>query len=140
MAQLQIQTGRYIITNVKQRTFATLADPNDGTPVSADTEDYVDIAKWNVIRLANGKYQLQNVGSAQYANVMNRPPVGTTVEGRNTATQWVIQATRVRDQYTIATTDSRLFWGLVDEEIGTSIELAASATDHRNWWTFTPTR
>ncbi|KAK7680335.1 hypothetical protein QCA50_016575 [Cerrena zonata] len=136
----QIPTGRYIITNVKQRTLATLADPNDGTPVSADARDFVDVAKWNVIRLANGKYQLQNVGSANYANVLNRPPVGTTIEGRNTPTQWVIQETRAKDQFTIATTDSRLFWGLVDEEIGTSIELASSATDQRNWWIFSPTR
>ena len=41
----QIQTGRYNITNVKQRTVATLPDPNDGTPVSADASDFVDTAK-----------------------------------------------------------------------------------------------
>ncbi|KIP04273.1 hypothetical protein PHLGIDRAFT_15308 [Phlebiopsis gigantea 11061_1 CR5-6] len=136
----QIQTGRYNIVNVKQRTVATLADPNDGTPLSADTSNFVDTAKWNVTRLGNGKYQLQNVGSANYANVVSRPPVGSTVEGRNAPTQWVIQETRVRGQYTIATTDSRLFWGLIDEETGTSVELAGSATDQRNWWIFTPTR
>ena len=53
-----------------------------------------------MIRLANGKYQLQNVGSANYANILNRPPVGTTVEGRTSPTQWVIRETRVRGQYT----------------------------------------
>ena len=40
-----IQTGRYTLTNAKQRTLATLADPNDGTPVSANANDFVDVAK-----------------------------------------------------------------------------------------------
>ena len=40
-----IQTGRYNIVNVKQQTIATLSDPNDGTPVSGETSNFVDVAK-----------------------------------------------------------------------------------------------
>lgn len=56
-----------------------------------------------MIRLANGKYQMQNVGSANYANAGNRPPIGSTVEGRSVPDQWVIQETRVRGQFTYVT-------------------------------------
>lgn len=33
---MSIKSGRYIITNVRQRNLVTLRDPNDGTPLSAD--------------------------------------------------------------------------------------------------------
>ena len=49
----QIQTGRYNIINVKQRTVAALLDPNDGTPISADTSDFLDIAKVRGLGLRN---------------------------------------------------------------------------------------
>lgn len=132
-----IPTGRYTITNVRQRNIAFLPDPNDGTPVNANYAQSVDAEKWNVIQLGNGKYHIQNVGNASYANVGNRAPEGSVVEGRTQAQQWAIQETRVRGQFTISTTDSRCLWGLVDGEIETPIALAGAATDTRNWWIFT---
>ena len=53
-----------------------------------------------VVALANGRYQIKSVGSANFANAGNRPPEGTTVEGRSDPQQWNIQETRVRGQYT----------------------------------------
>ncbi|KAE9383166.1 hypothetical protein BT96DRAFT_929974 [Gymnopus androsaceus JB14] len=135
-----IQSGRYTICNVKQSNFASLQDPNDGTPVTADSNDFNNTNKWNVIRLGNGKYNFQNVASGSYANTGSRPPVGTTVEGRPSPVQFVIQETRVKNQFTISTTDSRLYWGLVDDEHQTSVELSDRATDQRNWWVFRSTQ
>lgn len=34
----ELAGGRYVITNVRFRNIAFLADPNDGTPVTADVE------------------------------------------------------------------------------------------------------
>jgi hypothetical protein len=45
---MSIPTGRYVITNVRQKNSATLEDPNDGTPVTAGVETYMDIAKASV--------------------------------------------------------------------------------------------
>jgi hypothetical protein len=35
---MSIDTGRYVIKNVKQSNLAYLPDPNDGTPVAATFE------------------------------------------------------------------------------------------------------
>jgi hypothetical protein len=40
-----IPTGRYTITNVRQRNLAFLEDPNDGTPVNANYGQNVDAEK-----------------------------------------------------------------------------------------------
>jgi hypothetical protein len=42
---MSIPTGRYVITNVRQKNSATLEDANDGTPLTAGVETYMDVAK-----------------------------------------------------------------------------------------------
>lgn len=133
---MPITTGLYIIKNIKQTNIAALADPNDGSPLAANARSYGDDEKWNVSLLGNGKYTIKNLQQASFANAGNRASAGATVEGRAQQQQWEIQETRVKGQYTIATTDSRIYWGLADDQPGTPIELSASATDTRNWWSF----
>ncbi|KAF9067537.1 hypothetical protein BDP27DRAFT_1364862 [Rhodocollybia butyracea] len=133
-----ITSGRYTLRNVRQGNLASLQDPNDGTPLTADTSGFRNTNKWNVTQLGNGRYTFQNVDSGRYANGGNRSPAGSAIEGRSSATQFVVQETRVKGRYTIATLDSRLYWGLADAEVPTSVELAESAVDQRNWWIFEP--
>ena len=118
----EIKTGRYVITNVQQKTVANLPDANDGTPGQSGVSDFETTAQvstgastmvygspahfysysqqWNVSLLGNGKHEIKSVGSANYANAGNRPPEGAKVEGRSAAEQWTIQETRVQGQYT----------------------------------------
>ncbi|KAI0928907.1 hypothetical protein AcV5_006329 [Taiwanofungus camphoratus] len=117
----ELAGGRYVITNVRFRNIAFLADPNDGTPVTADVEQNRNGEKWNVTKLGNGKYQINNVSHASYANAGNRPASGATVQGRAQVEQWVIQETRVRGQYTISNSDTVLYWGLPDGQVSTLV-------------------
>ncbi|KZT21358.1 hypothetical protein NEOLEDRAFT_1073434 [Neolentinus lepideus HHB14362 ss-1] len=136
---MTISTGRYTLTNVRFHNLAFLPDPNDGSPVIANFSQNSPGEKWNVTELGNGNYTFQNVGNASYASAGHRSKVGNYVEGRSQPQQFSVQETRVKGQYTIATTDSRIFWGLSDSETDTPISLAESATDARNWWIFQKT-
>jgi len=133
-----IATGQYTIVNVRQSNLAYLPDPNDGTPVVANFEQGNTKERWNVNKLSNGNYTIKNVGNSAFAVAGTRAAEGSVVEGRSTAQQWVLQETRVKGQFTIASSDTRLFWGLVDNQTDTPVTLYAAATDTRNSWLFTP--
>ncbi|KAF8176475.1 hypothetical protein BJ912DRAFT_1146845 [Pholiota molesta] len=133
---MSIETGQYIIVNVRQHNLAYLPDPNDGTPVAANFEQNVLNERWNVNKLSNGNHTIKSVGNNMFAVAENRAGEDTAIEGRSSSQQWVIQETRVKGHFTIATTDTRLFWGLVDNQTGTPIALASTATDTRNAWIF----
>lgn len=51
---------------------------------------------------------------------------------------WNIQESRVKNQFTIATTDTEVFWGLTDDQPHTPVDLAEIASDSRQWWMFHP--
>ncbi|KZT18120.1 hypothetical protein NEOLEDRAFT_1184555 [Neolentinus lepideus HHB14362 ss-1] len=131
-----IVTGRYTITNVQFSNLAYLPDPNKGSPIVANVPQNSADEKWNLSELGNGRYTIQNVGHANYANTGHQGTVGTQVAGWPDAQQFSIQETNVKGRYTIATTDSRLFWGFNDDQNQTPITLANNAADRRNWWIF----
>jgi hypothetical protein len=58
------------------------------------------MVKWNVIKLRNGRYNIQNFGNINYAHVGNRPRAGDAVEGRSASDQWIIKESSVNGQYT----------------------------------------
>ncbi|KAF8816764.1 hypothetical protein BYT27DRAFT_7181198 [Phlegmacium glaucopus] len=134
---MSISSGKYTIVNVRQKNLAYLADPNDGTPVAANYEQGSKKEQWNVNELSNGNYTIKNVGNNMFAVAGNRAGEDAVVEGRSNSQQWKIQETRVKGQFTIATTDTRLFWGIVDNQEGTPVSLSSTATDTRNSWVFT---
>ena len=132
-----VATGTYTITSVRYNNILSLDDGNDGTPVAADFDQGKDNSKWIVTDKGNGRYTIQNKGQKTYAAVGNRQPVGATVLGRPNAQQFVIAETSNTNKFTIATTDTGVFFGLPDGETGSAVELRASPTDKGNWFTFT---
>jgi len=131
-----IETGTYVIINVRQQNCASLPDPNDGTPVAADSENSSNKQWWKVTKLGNGKYTFKNVGADMFAVVGTRAAEGAVVEGRERAQQWDIQETRVPGQFIISTTDTYEYWSLVDNEQTTPVSLSSIFTDARNRWIF----
>jgi len=134
---MSVATGKYTIVNVRQSNLAYLPDGNDGTPLAAFYEQSINKERWNVNKLSNGNYTIRNVDNNMYAVAGNRAGEDAVVEGRSNIQQWVIQETRVKGQFTIASSDTRLFWGLVDNQENTPISLSQAATDTRNSWVFT---
>ncbi|TCD71809.1 hypothetical protein EIP91_003152 [Steccherinum ochraceum] len=133
-----IPTGTYVVSNVSSSNIAYLQDGNDGTPVTAESNDQTNKGKWIVERLSNGNYTFKNFEyPSRYANVGNRPSTGVTVLGRSGPTQYVIQETRETGRYTIKPTDADPIWGSPDRQTGTPVELRASFGDRANWWSFT---
>jgi len=135
---MSIESGQYTIVNVRQSNLAYLPDPNDGTPVVANFEQGNTKERWNVNKLSNGNYTIKNVGNNVFAVAGTRAAEGSVVEGRSNSQQWVVQETRVKGQFTIASSDSRLFWGIVDNQTDTPVTLYSAATDTRNSWIFKP--
>jgi hypothetical protein len=39
---MSIETGRYLIISVRQQNCVSLPDPNDGTPLAADYEQFTN--------------------------------------------------------------------------------------------------
>ncbi|KZT00973.1 uncharacterized protein LAESUDRAFT_731696 [Laetiporus sulphureus 93-53] len=137
---MSLDTGRYIIQNVRTMNFLTLPDPDDGTSIVATAEEADQARRWNVVQLGNGKYTIENQTHASYANTGFRPSDGAEVVGRANKQQFSISETRKKGLYTISPTDSQLCWGLVDDQEGTPLTLSASYTDPRNHWQFTRVR
>ncbi|KAI0921896.1 hypothetical protein AcW1_004249 [Taiwanofungus camphoratus] len=133
---MALDTGRYAIQNVRSMNHLQLPDPNDGSAVVAAPEDPATSLRWNIVKLGNGKYTIQNQGNASFANCGFRASPGAEVVGRNSGQQFAIQETRVRGRYTISPSDAQLCWGLPDDEIGTPVTLSPVYTDPRNHWVF----
>lgn len=131
-----LDTGRYSIQNVRSQNHLELPDPNDGSAIVAAAEDPRISQKWNVVKLGNGKYTIQNQGHASFANCGSRAQLDAEITGRNNMQQFVITETRVRNRFTIAPTDVQFCWGLPDDELGTPVVLAHTFTDARNHWVF----
>ncbi|KIM88143.1 hypothetical protein PILCRDRAFT_85437 [Piloderma croceum F 1598] len=134
-----LDTGRYIITNVKYGNLAVLPDANDESDIIAGVEENNPGEKWNVTLLNNRKFTIKNHGFDHFAGCETRPEKGDTVFGRERNKQWVIRETRIKGRYTISPTDGDVFWGLPDGESETPITLASTPNDSKNQWTFTET-
>jgi len=113
-------TGIYTITNVKFKNLAVLLDANDGSEiVGRPEEDHAvekvcckvwselfsaserhDSIQWNVTRLNNKKYTLQNTHHGSFACSDYRAKQGDNIIGRTNKRQWVIKNTGVQSQYT----------------------------------------
>jgi hypothetical protein len=125
-----IESGRYIITNVRFQKSACIEDPNNGTPlVSSDGRDpfnrevsflplfrmvpfypkpfILRQLQWEVVRLRNGRYSIQNVNHGSFANGGNRAIRGDNVEGRHRMQMWIIKETCFSGIYTYV---SRCYW------------------------------
>ncbi|KAH9923825.1 uncharacterized protein B0H18DRAFT_1120185 [Fomitopsis serialis] len=134
---MSLSTGTYVIKNVLSGNSLALLDPNDGTSVVGSAEQVGRVMHWNVVRLGNGKYTVENVEQASYANAGPRSPAGGYVVGRGTSQQLAIQETRRKDVYTISPADRTLyFWGLEDGDEETPVTLGTTATDSHNHWQF----
>ncbi|TDL15058.1 hypothetical protein BD410DRAFT_902791 [Rickenella mellea] len=136
-----IQTGLYLIRNVKFKNLAILPDANDESALTANAiiENHGD-EKWNITLLGNGNYHLSNLRNSRNAGCVNRSQKGDGIFGTDRAKQFVIKETRVKNQFTISPTDADLFWGLEDGEESTPITLQLTPTDGKNQWIFESTR
>jgi len=135
----QLDTGRYVITNVKFLNLAMLPDANDESDVIARSENNDPGEKWNVTLLNNKRYTIKNHGFTHFAGCDNRASKGDGVRGRERNQQWIIKESRVKGQYTISPTDADVFWGLEDGENDSPVILATAPNDAKNQWTFTKT-
>ncbi|PFH48564.1 hypothetical protein AMATHDRAFT_65103 [Amanita thiersii Skay4041] len=133
---MSLPNGTYLILNVRQNNAALLQDKNDGTPVVAAPPDEKDQKQqWEVTGQGNN-YTIRNVSAFMFANNGNRAQAGAALEGRRASQQYKVVETRVSGQYTIATTDSRFFWQLPDNQTGSTVLLSDAASDQRSWWIF----
>ncbi|PFH48559.1 hypothetical protein AMATHDRAFT_5701 [Amanita thiersii Skay4041] len=133
---MPLPPATYLIVNVRQNKAAFLKDGNDGTPVvSAVLAEKEKKQHWEVT--AQGSYfSIKNLSAERFANTGVRAQTDDPVEGRKSTQQYDIVETGTAGQYTIATTDSRLFWHLPDSQDGSPIILSSAATDQRSMWTF----
>ncbi|PFH47482.1 hypothetical protein AMATHDRAFT_6699 [Amanita thiersii Skay4041] len=162
---MSLPNGTYLILNVRQNNTAMLPDRNDGTPVVSaspnptDKKQQVRIPpsfpptraacqqrmtltifyghKKQWILTQQGRYYtLQNFEQNNFANTGTRAQAGFPLEGRRPPQQFEIAETRVSGQFTVATTDTRLFLQLPDNQPGSPVILTDAATDQRSWWIF----
>ncbi|PCH44931.1 hypothetical protein WOLCODRAFT_77556 [Wolfiporia cocos MD-104 SS10] len=129
---MSLDTGRYIIRNVRNGNTLLLADPNDGSSIVGTADESSKGRKvrvilpytvsWNVVKLGNGKYTIENQTHASYASCGTRATSGADVVGRVNKQQFDINV--------------QLCWGLTDGQEGTPVALSESYTDSRNHWQF----
>ncbi|PFH45265.1 hypothetical protein AMATHDRAFT_9611 [Amanita thiersii Skay4041] len=136
---MSLPNGTYLIQNVKQNNTAMLPDSNDGTPVvsaSPNKTDKMQQARCSALfwlLTGQGSYfTIQNVAQNNFANTGTRAQPGVALEGRRPPQQFEIAESRVASQFTIATTDTRLFLQLPDNQTGSPVILTDAATDQRS--------
>ncbi|ETW80250.1 hypothetical protein HETIRDRAFT_418288 [Heterobasidion irregulare TC 32-1] len=138
---MSVENGIYILTNVKHKNLAVIRSEQGGAPLIAGIEEDSYKELWRIAKRSNGRYTISNFGNGFHARTPGRSKAGDTVKGRDQSHQpqlWDIRDTRVRGQYTIACTDTSLYWGLDNVEIGALITLYEGASDPRNWWILIP--
>ncbi|KAH7925724.1 hypothetical protein BV22DRAFT_1128769 [Leucogyrophana mollusca] len=107
-----VQTGTYLLINVKTDGYATLESGDGGAPLSQSFDDKSSDIKWNVDRLSNGSYSLLGVVYNKYASVNAAPKKGDVVKARPDAFQWAIRETPTKGEYIIfPNSDDSLYWG-----------------------------
>ncbi|PFH45759.1 hypothetical protein AMATHDRAFT_8702 [Amanita thiersii Skay4041] len=133
---MSLPNGTYLILNVRQNNSALLPDNNDGTPIVSASPNNADKKQQWIVTAQGNYFTIQNVNANNFANTGTRAQPGSFVEGRRPPQQFDISPTRVSGQYTISTTDTRLFWQLPDNQPGSPLLLTDAATDQRSWWLF----
>ncbi|KDR66710.1 hypothetical protein GALMADRAFT_147604 [Galerina marginata CBS 339.88] len=136
---MPIKTGSYFIVNVYAKNYAFLPNPNSDEPIESRYKQNDTGEQWEVINRKNGHHGIRNIRHRQYAASGTRSLAQEHVAGWEREQPWLLQKTEVKGQYTIATTDSKRFWGLPDSQEGTPIALADVYTNRRNWWMFKDT-
>jgi len=132
------ETGRYTITNVAQQNLAAVPDANPGSPVVGEVNEGTASQKWNVVKLSNGNFFIDNYGyPGLHAICEIRPRAGAPTSVDNQTKQWVL--TEGPNGILIAPLDGRtLFWHLEDAIVGTPVTLENGPNDDTNQWTFEP--
>ncbi|EUC54946.1 patatin-like phospholipase [Rhizoctonia solani AG-3 Rhs1AP] len=133
-----IATGTYTLNNIHSGNEAALEDANHESSLVGASSD-CDFAKiWNIEKLSNGKYTIKSVQHANFASHESRPKADSHVYGKKDSKQWVIQESKIQNEFTIRCIEDDLFWGLVDAESKTPIQLRKVANDKKNHWRFDP--
>ncbi|KDR66713.1 hypothetical protein GALMADRAFT_216819 [Galerina marginata CBS 339.88] len=130
---MAIATGLYIIVNAWQNKQAYLRTTQNNLAANSQQNDAYE--QWNVQDLGNGIYTIKNAGTNTFATA-GRDQENAIVEGQSSSHQWTIKETPIKGLFSIATTSTGLFWGLVDGSSGTPIALASTVSDGRNCWVF----
>ncbi|TDL14463.1 hypothetical protein BD410DRAFT_846010 [Rickenella mellea] len=133
-------TGTYQIKNADYKSLAYIPDVNDGSSVAASKDSSNISLNWNVTKLSNGNYTIQNYQHVSYASCGDPAQRNDHVVGRGAAKQWILTEASTKNQYTIAPSDSAaLHWGLPNGDEGKAVVLAEAATEPKNQWIFQPT-
>ncbi|KAH7925716.1 hypothetical protein BV22DRAFT_1033637 [Leucogyrophana mollusca] len=130
-----IQTGTYTISNVASTKYATLANENTGSSLYESNDKDDDCAKWNIVKLSNGKYTIQSYKfNSSWSFAGPAPRKGDTVKTRNTSYQWEIREANTRNNYFIFPGDDlSLWWGFSGETDGTNVKLTDSIYGKGQW-------
>ncbi|PFH46104.1 hypothetical protein AMATHDRAFT_8212 [Amanita thiersii Skay4041] len=136
MSRSLLPNGTYTILNVRQNSSVMLPDSNDSSPVVAAPINKADIKQQWIVTTVGKYHTIKNFGTNNFASTGNRAGVDAHVEGRRPSQQFKVRVSRTPGQYTIITTDTRLFWSLPDNQTGTPVSLSPVATGRRGSWVF----
>ncbi|KAK7039281.1 hypothetical protein VNI00_010186 [Paramarasmius palmivorus] len=142
-APVVLPDDRYLFTNVEFSNVAALLVPDEGAPLTSNPGGPNAITDenniWNLTRLANGKYTIQNDRQLSFASVGNDPIIGDSVRGSKRTQQWSIE--QQGNNYVISDTVTGgldLYWGLTSADIGVQIQVSDDRNAPRNQWIITP--
>ncbi|PFH48059.1 hypothetical protein AMATHDRAFT_87341 [Amanita thiersii Skay4041] len=154
--------GSYYIFNVKYRNMLYLKfshEPPCGKPRPISRAGDPN-GKWSLTVFDSGNYALQSVSHSCYIATKRGPKLqehDRVLETRKNLNQYyTVEETKVKGQYTIRTTESKLYWFLPDGESETpvssvypnqvfvkppsrKVELCEKSSDRSSWWIFKST-
>jgi hypothetical protein len=82
--------------------------------------------QWLLTRQSNGRYHIQNIGSQLYADPDSHARPGEAVYARRCRPNqlWTLRETEYPGVFVLATTSSRRYWELGNDEIDTEVSLS----------------
>ncbi|KAH7925731.1 hypothetical protein BV22DRAFT_1033653 [Leucogyrophana mollusca] len=130
-----LQTGTYTISNVATTKYVTLANDNKGSPLFEGNDKDDDNAKWNVVKLSNGKYTIQSYKwIACWPFACPAPRKGDAVKVKFDSFQWEIREAKTENNYFIFPGDDlSLWWGFSCETDGINVTLTDSVYGKGQW-------
>ncbi|TDL13824.1 hypothetical protein BD410DRAFT_797485 [Rickenella mellea] len=133
-----VPTGRYFVRNARWKTYLELPESTDEDKVVSAVGENTVTHWWDVVEIGNGMHYILNASSRTHANCDFATKAGSAVVVGSRRQQFIITECRTEGNYTIGLTDVELYWGLSDDEFGTSVQLHPIPNTEENQWYFIP--
>lgn len=132
-----LQDGYYLITNVKHGNRSVLLSAESNSQIYSSLHDPTGV-EWYIKRYkSTSKYTIMNKKYQKYAGIALRPTGLDSVVAIDEIRQWRIDRNGLEPgHFVIAALRDNVYWGVIEREALTPVDLRPGKNDTQNHWRF----